>query len=135
MGFGPDGSIPSLINNQVGRVIVPNGKRAVFNFASDANWENSVCIYPEGSEQLLVEAGNYRRPLSTFTIPENNTGGNTSYIVTGWHKQGESSGRRPWIQSTMLEHPYMDGHTYNFGFEDAGDGDFNDMYVTVDIID
>lgn len=134
MGFGPDRSNP-LMNNQVGKVIVPPGKRANFTFSADANWENAVCIYPEGSEALLVEKGNYRRSLSDFSTPENNTGINQSFIVSGWHKRGEPSGSLPWIQSALQERPNSGGHDLNFGFEDAGDGDYNDMHVTVDIVD
>lgn len=97
MGFDPDRSNP-LMNNQVGKV-VPPGKRANFTFSADANWENAVCIYPEGSEALLIEKGNYRRSLSDFSTPENNTGINQSFVVSGWHKRGEPSGSLLWIQS------------------------------------
>lgn len=79
--------------------------------------------------------GSYRRSLSDFSTPENNTGINQSFIVSGWHKRGEPSGSLPWIQSALQERPNSGGHDLNFEFEDAGDGDYNDMHVTVDIVD
>ena len=136
MGFGPDSSFPSLNNNQVGRVIVPTGMRAIFKFTTHADWENAVCIYSEVSDEELTETrGNHGRPLNDFITPENNTGRNHTLLVTGWHKKGQPSGRLPWIQSYLQERPNSDGRNFIFGFEDAGDADYDDMQVEVNIVD
>ena len=52
-------------------------------------------------------------------------------LVEVRHKQGVPSGTLPWVQSKVRVTP-VDSLTY-VQFEDAGDGDFNDIWATVEI--
>lgn len=134
MGFGPDNNKPSVLDNQVGVVDVPHGKRAEFKFSSNASFENAVCIYPQFGDTKIHEAGNFNRSLATFSTPENNSGHVQQFKVTGWHKPGRPSGSLPWLQSSM-KIIQNDLSKRRFGFEDQGGEDYDDIMVTVDIVD
>lgn len=132
MGFGPDNS-NELNANQIGWVRVPYGYRAEMHFASDALYENAICIYPQYSDQKLGERGNYNRSLNDYSTPENNSNQDVWYRVTGWHKSSPPNGSNPWIVSSIkVDSPATD--QYKFGFEDIGGEDYDDMQCTVNIV-
>ncbi|AJE78209.1 MULTISPECIES: hypothetical protein [Bacillus] len=131
MGYGPDNN-KELIPSQIGWVKVPCGQRAEFHFSSNAAFENAICIYPYNSEKKLAERGNYDRKLNDFSTPENNSHKEEWYQVTGWHKNSPPDGDKPWIMSA-LKFDYANNE-YNFGFEDSGGEDYDDMACTVNIV-
>jgi hypothetical protein len=136
VAYGPDNSL-NLNDNQVAWVKVPRGRRAEFTFSSDAAWENAICLYPQNSDQKIIEKGNNNgRNLTSFATPENNTNSDQWYRVTGWHKQTPGSGRFPWIQSPFMTLINDNNETHlKYGFEDAGDGDYNDIATDIHVVD
>ncbi|MGF7533640.1 hypothetical protein AAGG74_07845 [Bacillus mexicanus] len=132
MGYGPDNS-KELIANQIGWVRVPCGHRAEFHFASEAHYENAICIYPQHSDHKLAERGNYNRSLNDFSTPENNSNQDVWYRVTGWHKNSPPHGSYPWVVSS-IKNDSPASNLYEFGFEDAGGEDYDDMKCTVNIV-
>lgn|GEM_PF-1506676 len=135
MPYGPDNK-NQLFDNQIAWIKVPPGCRAEFSFSSNAAWENAVCIYSQNSVDKLVEKGNsHGRNLNEYATPENNTHQDTLYRVTGWHKEGSDEPRYPWIQSgfrTLINE--NNARVLTYGFEDSGGSDYDDMIVSVKIV-
>lgn len=111
---------------------VPPQAHAVVRFAFDAMWENAIIIYSDDYIRV-VERGNYDRSTAEWDSGRNTSGRAITYIVSGWHKEGEPNGTLPWLQSRsrLLSES---SNEMSIGFDDdGGDDDFNDAIATVSI--
>ncbi|AMV20775.1 hypothetical protein [Planctomyces sp. SH-PL14] len=123
--FGPERN-QALTFAWAERFSVASNRRAICRFSCRAWYENAVMIYDVDQDyQLMAERGNYARSLEELELRESGV-----YIVTGWHKNGPPSGRRPWFQSPKRVFVRNESDLV-VGFEDAGQDDYDDALVTI----
>lgn len=130
MPYGPDNS-KEMNFTWVHAVQVPQGGRIVIDFSSQAAWENAICIYQlHTGDDKIAERGNHGRSLSRWVSEPNQGLATVTYLISGWHKNTPPNAGAPWHQSRG-KIVLQTGSDVVFGFEDAGDNDYNDIVAFV----
>lgn len=128
--YGPDSDM-SIMPSLLAEVTVPKGRKAYFTFSKEARNEQAMIIYHVNLEQLTItevcERGTYGRTMEDWETTESDE--DTTYIVTGWHKNVPSGGGHRWYQSHLKSHRNSDG-SVSIGAEDGADRDYNDIVAT-----
>jgi hypothetical protein len=130
MAYGPDNNLPIDLGRTL-QLTVPRYAQVRLNFPSDAAWENAICIYDTAYNKIVEKGNQAGRNLNPEVIARDRRGDRVVFI-TGWHKNGPANGGLPWNQSTCRPSPNQ-GDNFGsgvVGFEDAGDGDYNDIMVS-----
>jgi len=128
--YGPDNNLPIDFGKTV-QLRVPRYAEVSFTFSSDAAWENAICIYDAAYNKIIEKGNQAGRNLTPQTIGRDRTEERIIFI-TGWHKRGPANGSLPWYQSPCRFSPNAGDNmgSGTIGFEDAGDGDYNDIALT-----
>jgi hypothetical protein len=140
--YDPDELVQLPDFNLTYRFEVPPKRQFWSSFASDAAWENCICL--TRLQPVLVgslQRSNYPntvpnhptwlpRSLNPFTYYNYGTKPDI-WVVSGWHKHGGPSGSLPWIQSPIQVNS-VEPLTY-VRFEDASDEDWNDIWMEIKI--
>lgn len=124
-GFGPDNNLP-LDGGKVYNLRIPKFAKVELAFSSNAAWENAACIY-DTKPVKIIEKGNHGRSLAPANL--GGTINERTLIISGWHKKNPPDGGKPWFQSPVKVTLAEDGLSGSIGFEDKGDGDYDDMVV------
>lgn len=130
MGYGPDNNLHIDWGKTI-QLKIPRYAEVKLTFSSDAKWENAICIYDTNYNKIIEKGNQAQRNLQPEIIGRNRQEERVIFI-TGWHKNSPANGNKSWIQSPCRFSP-VSGDNFGsgkIGFEDSGDGDYNDIDVS-----
>ncbi|MEE1946279.1 hypothetical protein VRU48_14235 [Pedobacter sp. KR3-3] len=130
MGYGPDNNLQIDWGRTI-QLKVPRYAQVKLTFSAEAAWENAICIYDSAYNKIFEKGNQAGRNLNPEVYGRNRVEERMIFI-TGWHKNGPADGGKPWYQSACRFSPNA-GDNFGsgvIGFEDGGDGDYNDIMVS-----